>query len=791
VNTDIDADVPAADDAQDGTAPSPALADLHTALPLLPVSTGVVFPEMVVTIRTESDDARRAVDAARGADDHLVIVPRLGSRFASVGTVARIEQRAELPDGTVGIVVRGLHRARIGAAVLSDTPALWVAVDPVPDAVPDTATRTLAAEYREVAEQVLTTLGGRGMAGVLDEARSPGVLADTIGWWPGLELADRIELLETTDVLVRLQRAIEWARRALAEAQVTKKIAEDVNDSIEKTRREAILRRRLEAIRSELGEGGDDAIADYRMRLAALEVRDTVRAAIAKEIDRYERVGEQSMEASWIRTWLDTVFEIPWTTRTEDNLDLAQARRVLDEDHTGLDDVKQRIVEFLAVRKLRAERDVDAASHRRAGTILVLAGPPGVGKTSLGESVARALGRRFVRTSLGGIHDEAEIRGHRRTYVGARPGRIVRALIDAGSMNPVVLLDEIDKIGADWRGDPSAALLEVLDPAQNHTFRDHYLEIELDLSSVVFLATANQLDRMPAPLLDRMEVITISGYSDDEKLAIAREHLLPRVHERNGVQVDEVVLSDDLVRTIIDDYTREAGVRRLEQRLDRVIRRAATAIAAGRATAPHEVTEAEVRDALGTARHDDKPAERIDRPGVVAGLAVTGAGGDVLYVEAAATGGTPGLMLTGQLGDVMRESGEIALSYLRAHAAELGIPADALAQGFHVHFPSGAVPKDGPSAGITMTTALASALTGRPARADVAMTGEVTLQGRVLPIGGVKEKVLAAHRAGVRTVILPLANRVDADDIPAGVAAQLDIRFVDDVRDVLRLALTA
>ncbi len=785
MNTDIDADVPATDP----TDTTDAATALHAALPLLPVNTGVVFPEMVVTIRAESDEARRAVDAAAKADDHLVIVPRSGMRYASVGTVARIEQRAQLPDGTVGIVVRGLHRARVGAAVLSDTPALWVGVTAVPDPVPDTATRTLAAEYREVAEELLATIGGRGMSGLLDDARSPGVLADTIGWWPGLDVTDRIELLETTDVLVRLERALEWARRALAEAKVSQKIADDVNAGIEKSQREVILRRQLDAIRSELGEGGDNAIADYRTRLAALKVNDVVRAAITKEIDRYERVGEQSMEASWIRTWLDTVFELPWTVRSEDRIDLREAREILDADHTGLDDVKQRIIEFLAVRKLRAERGVDTAGHRRAGTILVLAGPPGVGKTSLGESVARALGRRFVRTSLGGVHDEAEIRGHRRTYVGARPGRIVRALIDAGSMNPVVLLDEIDKLGGDFRGDPSAALLEVLDPAQNHTFRDHYLEIELDLSGVVFLATANSLERMPAPLLDRMEVITISGYSDDEKLAIAREHLLPRVHERNGVRPDEIVLADDLIRLVVADYTREAGVRRLEQRLDRVVRRAATALAEGTATAPHAVTEAEVRDALGKARHDDKPAARVDRPGIATGLAVTGAGGDVLYVEAAATGGEAGLTLTGQLGDVMRESGEIALSYLRAHAVELGVDPASLAQRFHVHFPSGAVPKDGPSAGITMTTALASVLTGRTVRADLAMTGEVTLQGRVLPIGGVKEKVLAAHRSGVRTVVLPKANQVDADDIPAEVAADLDLHFVDDVRDVLRLAL--
>jgi ATP-dependent Lon protease len=418
----------------------------------------------------------------------------------------------------------------------------------------------------------------------------------------------------------------------------------------------------------------------------------------------------------------------------------------------------------------------------------VLVGPPGVGKTSLGESVARALGRKFVRTALGGIHDEAEIRGHRRTYVGARPGRIVRALIDAGSMNPVVLLDEIDKLGADWRGDPTSALLEVLDPAQNHTFRDHYLELELDLSSVVFIATANTLDRMPAPLLDRMELITISGYSEDEKLAIARDHLVPRIYERNGVQPDEVVLSDEVMRAVISGYTREAGVRRLEQRLDRLVRKAATTIANG-ATPPVTVNVDEIRDALGRPVTEDKPIERITTPGIATGLAVTGAGGDVLFVEAAAMPGKSGLTLTGQLGEVMRESGEIALSDLRAHASALGIDDTAMDRRFHVHFPAGGIPKDGPSAGITMTTALASFLTQRRVRPDVAMTGEITLHGRVLPIGGVTEKVLAAHRAGLRTVILPSANEPDADDIPEDVRSQLTLHFVDDIGKVLELAL--
>jgi ATP-dependent Lon protease len=776
------------------TATEPNASDRGTGpgrtLPLLPVTTGVVFPEMVVTIRVESDEARQAVDAAERAGGELVIVPRLAGRFATVGTIARIEQSGPLPGGGLGAVVRGIARARIGQGVVGDTAALWVEVSPVPDAVPTDTVTALARELRTVARELLETIGGRGLTGLVAEARSPGALADTIAWWPALEFERKVELLETVDLEPRLTLALAWARDALAEAKVTSEIDEQVGETFQKAQREAILRKQLEAIRKELGQGDDDALGGYRAKLAELDAPDAVITAIGKEIDRLERVGEQSMESSWIRTWLDTVFEIPWNTRTDDDLDLTRAREVLDADHTGLDEVKDRIVEFLAVRKRRQERDVDAAAHRRAGTILVLVGPPGVGKTSLGESVARTLGRKFVRTALGGIHDEAEIRGHRRTYVGARPGRIVRALIDAGSMNPVVLLDEIDKVGSDWRGDPSAALLEVLDPAQNHTFRDHYLELELDLSSVVFIATANTLDRIPAPLLDRMEVITISGYSEDEKLAIARDHLLGRVFERNAVRPDEVVVGDDVLRAVIAGYTREAGVRRLEQRLDRLVRKAATRLATGEVSAPVVLGDDDLRPALGRPIPDDKPVDRVTSPGVATGLAVTGAGGDVLFVEAVAMPGEPGLVLTGQLGEVMRESGEIALSYLRSHADALGIAPETVAgRRFHVHFPAGAVPKDGPSAGITMTTALASLLTERKVRGDVGMTGEVTLQGRVLPIGGVKEKVLAAHRAGLRTVILPAANRLDADELPDDVRDALSLHFVDDVADVLGLAL--
>ncbi|MEM8706182.1 MAG: endopeptidase La [Actinomycetota bacterium] len=765
---------------------------VHRA-PLLPTS-GIVLPEMVVTIRLESDEAKVAVKAA--TEQHVVLVPKHPDASQSVGVLTRIEQRGALPGGGEGLVIRGIERVKIGQGSLADNGALIVDVTPAEAAATNPADHAdLVARYRAAAGRLLEAVGGGRMTRLLDDVDDPSNLADTIAWWPELEDSQRVQLLETLDVEDRLRLAIEWAEGAATEAEVTRDISDSVNGEFEDAQREAVLRRQLAAIQNELGEGDDDVIGEYRTQLDALVeggVAEQVTDAIAKEIQRLERGGTQSQEASWIRTWLDTMFEIPWLDRTTDDLDLDRAREVLDADHTGLDDVKDRIVEFLAVRRLREERGVGAKSASGAkstakgGTILALAGPPGVGKTSLGRSIASTLGREFVRMSLGGIRDEAEIRGHRRTYVGARPGRIVRALTEAGSMNPVVLLDEIDKVGADWRGDPSAALLEVLDPEQNDTFRDHYLEVELDLSDVVFIATANEIERLPAPLLDRMEIIPVRGYSEDEKVAIARDHLLPRLYEQNAVETDEVVVSDDIVRTVVGDYTREAGVRALERRLDRLIRKAATRIATGE-TPPIEVQPDELKDALGRPAPKEKPAERTVDPGVATGLAVTGAGGDVLFVETAVMPGE-GLTLTGQLGDVMQESGSIALSYLRANAEQLGIelPND---KKVHVHFPAGAVPKDGPSAGVTMTVALVSLLTGRRVKGDVAMTGEVTLQGRVLPIGGVKEKVLAAHRAGVTDVILPIANEFDTDDIPESVRDEVTIHLVSTVSEALEVAL--
>ncbi len=561
----------------------------------------------------------------------------------------------------------------------------------------------------------------------------------------------------------------------LAELEVSETIQKDVQEGMEKQQREFLLRQQMAAIRKELAELDGKAESeeeDYRARVEAADLPEHVRKAALAEVDKLERTAEQSPEVGWIRTWLDTVLEMPWNERTEDGYDIREARAILDADHAGLDDVKERITEYLAVRRRSADRGLGVVGGRRSGAVLALVGPPGVGKTSLGESVARAMGRKFVRVALGGVRDEAEIRGHRRTYVGALPGRIVRAITEAGSMNPVVLLDEIDKVGADYRGDPTAALLEVLDPAQNHTFRDHYLEVELDLSDVVFLATANVLDSIPAPLLDRMELVQLDGYTEDEKVTIARDHLLPRQLERAGLTADEVSVDDSALRLLAGEYTREAGVRQLERSIARVLRKVTAKLALGEepGVAGHRRRGPEGLPGVAASSLRSRRSVRA-LPGVATGLAVTGAGGDVLFIEASLADketGPTGVTLTGQLGDVMKESAQIALSYLRSHGAELGLPVGDLAErNTHIHVPAGAVPKDGPSAGVTMTTALASLLSGRPVRSEVAMTGEVSLTGRVLPIGGVKQKLLAAHRAGLTTILIPKRNEPDLEDVPA------------------------
>jgi ATP-dependent Lon protease len=786
---------------QDGTGRDPATVRLPVAR--IPAT---VLPGAMVTITLGTDDLRRAVDAAGGGRLLLVVGRDAGEERATgpaidsaigpvIGVIARVPETGNLPGGQPVAIVQVDGRARVIAVHPGDRGASFADAELLRDPRPTPRVEAAVRELRGTLELIAELRRSRRLPELLRLGLEPGALVDAVATWAELDDDRRAEVLSTVDVGARVDLLAAWAKDHVAQLQVAESIRNDVTEGVDKQQREYLLRQQLAAIRKELGEGDDDVVGEYRTRLDGLDASLTVKAAIAKELDRLERMSTQSPEHSWIRTWLDRVFELPWGRRSDDNLDLAAARQVLDDDHHGLDDVKDRIVEFLATRKLRTERglerragdavgegstDNDAArgegsasdepqprageaqrrpvEARGSGAIVTLVGPPGVGKTSLGESIARAMGRQFVRVALGGVRDEAEIRGHRRTYVGSQPGRIVRAITEAGTMNPVVLLDEVDKLSpGGWSGDPTAALLEVLDPAQNHTFRDHYLEIDLDLSEVVFIATANVADTIPAPLLDRMDLVRLDGYTEDEKVFIAHRYLLPRQLQRAGLRDGELELDAEVVATVVRGYTREAGVRGLERELGRLVRKVATSL-----------------------------------PGVATGLAVTGAGGDVLFIETTAfptaDGTEPGLTLTGQLGDVMKESAQIALNYVRSHAAELGVDASSLQQRFHVHVPAGAVPKDGPSAGITMTTALVSLLSGRPVKETVGMTGEITLQGAVLPIGGVKQKVLAAHRAGLREVVLPKRNGPDLDDVPERVRDEMTFHLADTYADVVAAA---
>ena len=781
-------------------------------LPVLPLDDEVVLPGMVVPLDLNDTDVRAAVEAAQAAarsepgKPKVLLVPRIDGTYASTGVLGTIEQVGRLADGDPGALIRGRSRVKIGAGTTGPGAALWVEGTALDESLPEPLPGSVAELVKEYKALATAWLRKRGAWQVVDRVQAiddVSTLADNSGYSPFLTTEQKIELLETAEPVARLKLATQHLRDHLAEQDVAETIAKDVQEGVDKQQREFLLRRQLEAVRKELRElNGDTSDGeesdDYRARVEATDLPEKVREAALKEVEKLERSSDQSPEGSWIRTWLDTVLELPWNERTQDEYDIQGAKAILDAEHAGLNDVKERITEYLAVRKRRAERGLGVVGGRRGGAVLALVGPPGVGKTSLGESVAHAMGRKFVRVALGGVRDEAEIRGHRRTYVGALPGRIVRAIKEAGSMNPVVLLDEIDKVGSDYRGDPAAALLEVLDPAQNHTFRDHYLEVELDLSDVVFLATANVLEAIPEALLDRMELVRLDGYTEDEKVVIARDHLLPRQLERAGLKDDEVVIDESALRKLAGEYTREAGVRTLERSVARLLRKIAAQHELGQRELPFTVTDADLRGLIGRPHHVPEsaqdPAERRTAvPGVATGLAVTGAGGDVLYVEASLADpetGAAGLTLTGQLGDVMKESAQIALSFLRSHGAELELPVgDLKDRGVHIHFPAGSVPKDGPSAGVTMTTALASLLSGRLVRTDVAMTGEVSLTGRVLPIGGVKQKLLAAHQAGVTTVIIPKRNEPDLDDVPAEVLEKLDVHPVTDVRQVLELAL--
>jgi ATP-dependent Lon protease len=794
---------------------------------LIPLDDTVVFPHMEVTLPLDLGD-----------ETTVFLVPRHGSSYASIGVVADVTKRMRLPGGGRASAVSGRHRGIAGAASSDAEGRLRVEVEERPDEVPPPSrTRELEREYRAVVEEILELRGDDGrVSAFVRSITEPGTLADTTGYAPDVSYHLKVEVLQTLDVVARLEMALRIQRERLAELQVRKRIRDDVESGAQKQQRDYLLRKQMDSIRKELGEDDSSVVEEYRQKIADAGMPEPVLQQAERELGRLERMGEQSAESSMIRTYLDWLIAVPWSKRSEERLDPVHAREVLDADHAGLHDVKSRITEYLAVRKLRAERGV--ADDRRSGVILTLIGPPGTGKTSIGESIARATGRKFVRMSLGGVRDEAEIRGHRRTYIGALPGRLVRALRDAGTMNPVIMLDEVDKVGADWRGDPSSALLEVLDPAQNHAFRDHYLDVELDLSHVLFIATANVADTIPGPLLDRMEVIRFDGYTVEEKVAIARGYLWPRQLEQNALRPEEVTIDDNVLRTIVNEYTREAGVRQLEREVGKVLRKTATKIASRpprstESTAETPATEGEsesegvetntssdtsagnagertpaaepaneptvpiivdldaIHEALGRQKFFQEAAIRTTVPGVATGLAVTGTGGDVLFVEAASmAGANAGLVLTGQLGDVMKESARIALTYVRSHAAALGIDERAFeGREFHIHVPAGAIPKDGPSAGVTIVTAIASLMTGRPVKHTVGMTGEVTLQGRVLPIGGLKQKVLAAHAAGLTDVILPDRNEPDLDEVPQDVREQMEFHPVATVDQVLALAL--
>lgn len=802
-----------------------------------------VLPGATITIAVASDAVRVAIDAARAGDGRLLLT---GGSERTLGAIATVPNVGNLPTGEPAAIIKVDRRARIIAVHEADSNDLEpratfadaeLLIDqPTTDRI-EAATRELRAALELIAE----LRRSRRLPEILRTISDPGVLADAVALWAEFEDDDRLRVLQAVDVSDRVDAIHSWARNHLNELQVAETIRNDVSEGMDKQQREFLLRQQLNSIRKELGEGDDDVVGEYRTKLDDLDAPDGVKNFIAKELDRFERMSAQSPEHSWVRTWLDRIFEMPWGERSADELDLAKAQEILDADHYGLDDVKERIIEFLAARKLRHDRGLDrwrgahgstsgeddtvdpssddahsgggtgargtdrerpAAGNgkpsggrdnqRGEGNVVTLVGPPGVGKTSLGESIARAMGREFVRVALGGVRDEAEIRGHRRTYVGSQPGRIVRALQEAGTMNPVILLDEVDKLTAGgWSGDPTAALLEVLDPAQNHTFRDHYLEVDLDLSEVVFIATANVADTIPAPLLDRMDLVRLDGYTEAEKLFIANRYLLPRQIERAGLTTDELTVDDDLIGAVIRGYTREAGVRSLERELGRLVRKVTSKVATGTET-PIAISDEELSDWLGRPKVDDEIPERTSEPGIATGLAVTGVGGDVLFIETTAfpTGADaePGLTLTGQLGDVMKESAQIALNYVRSHASELGLDDDALRRRFHVHVPAGAVPKDGPSAGITMTTALVSLLTDRPVKASVGMTGEITLQGQVLPIGGVKQKVLAAHRMGLTEIVLPKRNGPDLDDVPESVRSEMTFHLASTYDDVLAAA---
>ena len=775
-------------------------------LPILPLRNVVVFPFTVMPLAVGIPRSVRLIEEATQGSRLIGLVAMKDPRIEEpgpgevyeTGTVALIHKVVRDSDGNLTVVIQGLERFKI-LQWTAEKPYLKAEIELSPDQVEGSPvelealrrslldiTRRLVSLTPQLPDEIIEFISR------LDDLR---ILIYLIASNVQMDIPVAQEILAMDSVSDKMRKLITVLSRELQVLELQQKIRSQAQSEVEKAQREYFLREQLKTIKKELGEADETTVEveEYRRKIAEAGMSEEAEKEALRELSRMEKMPPQAAEYSVIKTYLDWLTSLPWQVLTEDNLDIEHARRVLDEDHYDLQEIKERILEFLAVRKLKAERGVDEEVEERQegqGTILCFVGPPGTGKTSLGRSIARALGRKFTRMSLGGLRDEAEIRGHRRTYIGALPGRIIQAIKRVGTRNPVFMLDEVDKIGTDWRGDPSSALLEVLDPQQNYAFRDHYLDVDFDLSQVMFICTANLLEPIPAPLRDRMEILELDGYTEYEKVRIAQGYLIPRQIKANGLREEEISFTEEAIRTIIRDYTREAGVRNLEREIGRVCRKVATQVAAGQINSPMVITPEEARKLLGRPKYFFDAAMRTAKPGVATGLAVTPAGGEVLFVEAAAMPGKEQLILTGQLGDVMQESARIALSYIRAHTKELGIPRDFFEkQDIHLHVPAGAIPKDGPSAGVAMITALASLFTGRLVRPDVGMTGEITLQGQVLPIGGTRQKVLAAHRAGLKTVILPRRNEADLQEIPEDVQEEMNFVLVESIDQVLEAAL--
>ncbi|HOK07040.1 MAG TPA: endopeptidase La [Syntrophales bacterium] len=759
-------------------------------LPILPLFNILVFPKMMLPMEVFGEQSINLVDEAMAKDRIIGLILAKKSPletnyraedFHSVGTTAVILKMAKVSDKKAQLLVQGIGRFRI-VEFLDSQPYLHARIEPLEDTeIKDIEVEALMVNLTTLFERVvkLTPFLPQEFGAMAKSVTDPGVLADLIASIINVSVEEKQTILETLDVKERLREVTRLVNHQVEILELGNKIQSQVKDDMEKSQREYYLRQQLNAIRKELGESDETRveIEEYRAKLAAKDLPEEARKEAERELARLERMHPSSAEYTVSSTYLDWILALPWREGTEDNLDIKKARRVLDEDHWGLEKPKKRIIEYLAVRKLKPDT---------RGPILCFVGPPGTGKTSLGQSIARALGRKFVRIALGGVRDEAEIRGHRRTYIGALPGRIIQGIRRAESNNPVFMLDEIDKVGSDFRGDPSSALLEVLDPAQNNSFVDHYLDLAFDLSHVMFITTANILDTIPPALRDRLEIIELVSYTSEEKLHIARRYLIPRQIAENGLTPDLISFTKGAVQAIISGYTREAGVRNLEREIAAVCRGVASAVAEG-ARGKHVIRRKDIPRYLGPVRTFQETAARTSKPGVVMGLAWTPTGGDLLFIEATAMPGKKGLTLTGQLGDVMKESASAALSFIRANTEALGLAADFFENlDIHIHVPSGAIPKDGPSAGVTILAALTSLLKNKPVKKDLAMTGEITLRGLVLPVGGIKEKVLAAHRAGIKTVILPRWNRKDMEDIPPKIRKDIEFIFVDEMMEVLK-----